>query len=369
MFGFCKSCKRGRKQTQEPLIVVIDERGQVRSDRSCEPGIRFLDDAPIPPTPASGTAKASENAKPAAKAKSGGWPITTLAFLAVVVGGVALNEAGMLDLERSRMESPVVKEFELTTVSSLRVESFNGPIEVRRGQDGKVRCEVVRVGEAPTEEAARLIAEGILVETNREESQGVEVLTLKVTAPEVQPGFSAMSEIRVEVPADMAIDVKTQNGAVEVRNLNGQVEVNTNNGSIDVQNGQGQYQLTSRNGSVEVEVRDAVVQATTDNGRIEFRGNLAPGVSKLETRNGSIKVVLPPGQAVELDASTSNGRIETNFRHPKGGHEPGKGHRDRKRDRSRHLKSLNMTVGLNPQAGLVLRTSNGSIAIDMNDRD
>ena len=373
MFGFGKPCKWGHKQ--DPLIVVIDERGRVSSERSGEPGIRFLDDDPSPAVSTSNKARTTESPNAEARGDantkanaSGGWPVTTLVFLGVVVGGVALNEVGLLDLERSRVESPVVKEFELTTGASLRVESFNGPIQVRRGASDMVRCEVVRIGEAPTQQAARAIAEGIVVETQREEAEGVERLTLKVSAPDVQPGFSALAEVRVEAPADMAIDLKAQNGSVDVRDWNGQVAAHTNNGSINIRGGRGQYLLASRNGSVMVEARDAVVQASTDNGRIEFRGDFAPGESKLENRNGSIKVKLSPNQSIELDASTINGSIKTDLV-PKRPHRgPGRD-RDHDRDRPKHVTSLIKTLGEHPQASLVMRTINGSIEVGMERRD
>lgn len=100
----------------------------------------------------------------------------------------------------------------------------------------------------------------------------------------------------VAVPAGVTFVGHTVNGDVRATDLRGDVDAATVNGSIDV----------STTGTAE---------AHTVNGSITARFGTAAWRDRLsfETVNGSITVTMPDGVSAEVEASTVNGTIETDF--------------------------------------------------------
>src|SRR5437016_1223681 len=92
--------------------------------------IRYLDNPPpAPPEPK----KTAPAASPPAKRE---WPIGTIAFLAVVGTGLFLRSTGLAGPGRVALERPVSRTFEVSEAPRVVVETFNGPIEVVRGEAG-----------------------------------------------------------------------------------------------------------------------------------------------------------------------------------------------------------------------------------------
>ncbi|MFW6195000.1 MAG: DUF4097 family beta strand repeat-containing protein, partial [Chloroflexota bacterium] len=124
------------------------------------------------------------------------------------------------------------------------------------------------------------------------------------------------------------------NGSSNLRGLRGEANLDTSNGRIDVEDFQG------------------TVRAETSNGTISFLGSLAAGgENALETSNGSVTVRLTGDPHIDLDAATSNGRVESELPIDA---------QTRERDR---------IVGRIGEGGTVLRirTSNGSINLEQAD--
>ena len=99
----------------------------------------------------------------------------------------------------------------------------------------------------------------------------------------------------VTVPAHANVDVNTVNGDVEVQELRGNVEANTINGDVEA---------ASSGGPVE---------ARTVNGSIRARGQIASDGLNYSTVNGSIELVLPQNSNADVDLSTVNGRVSSDF--------------------------------------------------------
>jgi Putative adhesin len=101
----------------------------------------------------------------------------------------------------------------------------------------------------------------------------------------------------VALPAGTRLDASTVNGRVTIADLAGEVVAHSVNGSIT---------LGARGGSV---------QAKTVNGSIAAQVDaLAPGARvALETVNGSVTAMLPAALDASVDASTTNGRVATDF--------------------------------------------------------
>lgn len=101
---------------------------------------------------------------------------------------------------------------------------------------------------------------------------------------------------RIRVPAGVEFVGKTMNGRIEVDGLRSDVEVLTMNGRIDVAT-TGWARAKTMNGAVEVSM-----------GSADWSGDM-----EVETMNGAIEIRLPDGADVDLDASTMNGSIDSDF--------------------------------------------------------
>lgn len=103
-------------------------------------------------------------------------------------------------------------------------------------------------------------------------------------------------EYHVKVPAGVSFSANTVNGGVSVHALRGPVHAHTVNGACDIETSQS-GEASTVNGSVR-----AVLGRVGSDDRLKF-----------DTVNGSITLMLPPGLDAEVDGSTVNGGIQTDF--------------------------------------------------------
>ena len=99
------------------------------------------------------------------------------------------------------------------------------------------------------------------------------------------------------VPRNMNLDLRTVNGAIHLTGVDGRHELGTTNGRIEVARCAGSMDASTTNGSISAElIRVAKGQP------LEF-----------ETTNGKIEVTVPRDLAVDVNASTTNGGIESDL--------------------------------------------------------
>jgi len=100
----------------------------------------------------------------------------------------------------------------------------------------------------------------------------------------------------LHVPRSVSLEVRTVNGRVETRSMDGETRVVTVNGPIDLESG----------GTQEV-------SAHTVNGRVKARFLYAFQGASLKTVNGSVDAELPPNASFACDLSQMNGDFEAAF--------------------------------------------------------
>jgi DUF4097 and DUF4098 domain-containing protein YvlB len=99
----------------------------------------------------------------------------------------------------------------------------------------------------------------------------------------------------VTVPRTMSLDLDNTNGGIEVSDVRGSHKIGTTNGRINLTRCSGDLEAETTNGGIHAELLD-----------------VTPGKSvKLETTNGRISLSAPPTFAAQVDASTTNGSINT----------------------------------------------------------
>lgn len=108
---------------------------------------------------------------------------------------------------------------------------------------------------------------------------------------------NAMASFRVELPGEVKVDASTMNGAISLAGVTGGISARTLNGSIDIHHAAGAIEAKSTNGNI-----DAVIDSLGSDDAVELQGV-----------NGSMTAVLPPDLEAEVQLSTVNGGIRSDF--------------------------------------------------------
>ena len=111
------------------------------------------------------------------------------------------------------------------------------------------------------------------------------------------------------------VSASTGNGRVNVLNTEGAVRVSTGNGDVDVRDVKGAVRVTTGNGRVTVSTAQGPVEARSGNGDIDVRMTALRASEDMtfSTGSGDVRVTLPTDYNGELDASTGNGSISSDF--------------------------------------------------------
>lgn len=111
------------------------------------------------------------------------------------------------------------------------------------------------------------------------------------------------------------VNATTGNGRVNVLGTDGAVRVTTGNGDVDVREAKGTVRVTTGNGRVSVSTTEGPVEARSGNGDIDVRMSAVRAIEDMTfgTGSGDVRITLPAGYNGELDATTGNGSITSDF--------------------------------------------------------
>jgi hypothetical protein len=288
----------------------------------------------------------------------------TLYLTALLLVVVSLSACGAnIRLNPFTAEETVTQSFTTAGAPRLVVEMFNGSIDVATGSDNTVQVDVVKRGGGMSQAAAQDDLKNVEV-TMTQDGDTIRVVAKRADQPVDFGNTGASAKLRVPNGAILDLrssngpvttsgpvgDVKAQtsNGPITARGSLGQLDLNTSNGPITIDGGRGSIDAETSNGPVDITADDAVVVGRTSNGPVRFSGSLAQGRSEMRTANGTIAVTLPPDAQFVVDATTSNGKIHSDFAVTAQSFS------------DNHLRGA---VGNDPGTTLELLTSNGSIDI------
>lgn len=183
-------------------------------------------------------------------------------------------------------------------------------------------------------------------------------------------GTEAHADLRISVPQGQRIAITLGVGAIEVGNVNGELELRTMASPIRARGSRGR--LAARTGSGRVELEDVEgerVQASTGSGTVELRGvrsaelRASTGSGSIEGRDvrgdrldlstGSGSIRLESLTSRDVRASTGSGSVELRFTAAP-------------RDLTARTGSGGVTLGLprEPNVELDIRTGSGGISTD-----
>jgi DUF4097 and DUF4098 domain-containing protein YvlB len=249
-------------------------------------------------------------------------------------------------------EKRLSEDFQTSNAPQIVIDTFNGAIDVSRGDDGKVQVDVTKRASGVNEQAAEAALDVIKVSM----IQKGNTLTITAEMVENRPGNFGAAVV-IAVPAAAELKLHTSNGNVLCEQVTGKIAAKTSNGKLEIVDGTGELELNTSNGSIDVAAANAMVEARTSNGPIKFRGTLADGKHTFKTSNGRIELALPEDAQFFFDGHTSNSRIRSDFDIEGSG-----------RRRSHDVEGI---VGDNPdpQCRIEATSSNGSIALEKADKE
>ena len=115
--------------------------------------------------------------------------------------------------------------------------------------------------------------------------------------------------------AGSEVQASTGNGRVHIGETQGRVNVSTGNGDVEVRNAKASVRVSTGNGDVDVVTVEGPVEVSSGNGDIDVRMSAlrAKEDMSFHTGSGDVKLTLPANYSGELDASTGNGTIRSDF--------------------------------------------------------
>lgn len=288
-------------------------------------------------------------------------PAVVLSAGCLLGGCVVVDSEGHIAREEKR--------FSVEGMPDLRLQTYDGAIEVRAGDDAKtVIVEIEKRG--PTKEAL----DALKVDT-KQEGNRIEVEVRKPAHEVVFFGIGHMTpnaKLIVTMPRDGNILAKSGDGAIRIdrihgrlelrtgdgsvrgSDISGQIVVSTGDGSVTLDSAEGDLDVDTGDGSVRVEGKLGAVRLHTGDGSITLRasgGTTMKDDWSLTTGDGGVAVYLPSDFGAELDAHTNDGSIRTELQPEKGG------------DAETNRRSVRGHIGGAGGKTLKIRTGDGSIRI------
>lgn len=150
-------------------------------------------------------------------------------------------------------------------------------------------------------------------------------LTLRVHCSGLVTSCSAKH--RVEVPRDVAVTVRNQDGSVTASGFRTALRLHSDDGSLHVENASGPLELTSKDGSIHaVGLTSRQVRAATDDGSLELELKEVPDRVDTRTKDGSTTITLPRSSsggaaaAYHVTAASDDGHVTVDV--PRDAHSP-----------------------------------------------
>jgi Putative adhesin len=255
-----------------------------------------------------------------------------LSALSVMAAHSSLADAQLV----GRNETVYTWRGTIPSGGQFTIRNFNGPIDVRpaSGNTAELRAEKRVRGSAQITDVGfdvRSSGNGDveICSTRNEDScygdhrgnddgwrRGSVTVAMTVLVPrgvrvKLATGNGAVSVER----AGSDVQASTGNGRVRIAETEGEVRVSTGNGDVEVRNAKARVHVSTGNGDVDVATTDGPVEVSSGNGNIDVRMSALRAREDMafHTGSGDVHLTLPANYNGELDASTRNGSIRSEF--------------------------------------------------------
>lgn len=212
------------------------------------------------------------------------------AALLVAACDVRVGEDGVsVDVARGRARDEWARTYTLPATGTFEIVNVNGVIEATPADGTAVEVRAVREVRSASEEQSQALLQKVEM---REE---VSLHRVRVEA-RLDPSQARRPQLfvtyYVRVPAGLAVSFKTDNGAIRLERLTGQVTASTTNGGITSRGLSGPVTAAAVNGGVQIDLASV------------------GGDVRVSTTNGGVRVELPSDAKATLDATCVNGGID-----------------------------------------------------------
>ena len=184
-----------------------------------------------------------------------------------------------------------VREEVVAGSSGLDIDpGSNGSVRVRGWRRSDVRLRTRVEGHAETDSRARELVSAVRVTAvdGRIRSDGVMTISDEHWS----------TSFYLDVPPKVSLAINTRNGGISLEEFSGAALLRAVNGAITLRQVGGDIKGQTQNGAL----------------RIELTGTRWDGAGlDVETRNGTVRLTLPPTYSAELETGTVHGRVEIDF--------------------------------------------------------
>jgi hypothetical protein len=173
----------------------------------------------------------------------------------------------------------------------LGAKSENGGIEVTGEDRSDVQIEARVEAWAGSESDAKNILKQVVINTSGDR--------IRDDGPHSHWGNSGYSvNYRLRVPRQLAVDLNSMNGGIDIAHLEGEIRFDTTNGGVGLNDLAGDVHGSTTNGGLDI----------TLTGKSWHGQGL-----NAETTNGGVTLNIPEHYAAHLETGTVNGGISVNF--------------------------------------------------------
>ena len=207
---------------------------------------------------------------------------------------VKVGEKGVsLDVSAGRASDTWSRTYTVAAGGRLEAVNVNGGIEVTAAPAGQLEMTVERQVRSLTDEAARdRMAQTEVFETSTPGSVTVRVQDKRDAERKRRGGPGGLSsKMTIKLPPGLTVSLSTENGPIQLEQVDGRFTLSTANASIDV---------TGLSGGV---------TATAVNGRVQIAMKSVTDPIGLTVVNGAVGLTLPDATKARLTASALNGSI------------------------------------------------------------
>jgi hypothetical protein len=235
----------------------------------------------------------------------------------------ALAAAAASPASAAHLRTITERIFPFQPGGTIDIESQNGRIVVDTWERQEVRVQITREVRASDDAHERALMRQLTADV-QVEPRGIRIRSIYPKHEKVVGIWdllghgvrSANIHYYLQVPRETSLHLTTANGVVRVRGTQGTLVANTTNGDIDVSAVRGSVEAHTTNGEVRIAKVEGPVNAGTTNGSIAAEMTALPqrGEMNVETTNGNIALTLPTDLHATVEANTTNGRVNINYK-------------------------------------------------------
>lgn len=229
-----------------------------------------------------------------------------LSLASALIAGAAAGSACAVNFDSEGYIVREQKRFDAPRTIDLSLYTFDGSVEIRSWDRPEVLVEIEKRG--ADEEAVSKIE--VLAERDGDRIQ------VEARRPGRRTSFSGIgtfvstsARMIASVPRATNLVVRTGDGGIVARRLDGRVELRTSDGSIQVVESTGELLAESGDGTIRLDEVSGRVEARTDDGSVRVVGT--PSVLRVRSDDGGITVRIRRGAVMAEDwmISTADGGV------------------------------------------------------------